>query len=138
MSEAEQASTGQSRPELSAVIVTPDDYQTIRETIRCLAAQEVSDRIELVIVAPSADGLGLENGGLGFFRIEVVEAGEVRSSAAARVAGIRRSSSLDRCRQRESTTGESSEAPSRVKARPRLIDRARRAPADASRACGSS
>jgi hypothetical protein len=48
-------------PALSVVIVTPDRYDTIRKTVRHLRAQSVKDRLEILIVAPSAEKLDLDS-----------------------------------------------------------------------------
>ena len=49
-----QHDTGTTTPELSVILITPDSFETIRRTAGCIAAQSVADRIELVIVAPTA------------------------------------------------------------------------------------
>lgn len=83
----------QRTPEMSVVLLTPAGYHTIRRTIRHLRAQTVRDCLEIVIVAPSASGLGLDAGELAdFLRVQVVEVGPFYSVAAARAAGIRRAS----------------------------------------------
>jgi hypothetical protein len=77
-------------PELSVVLVTPDDFETIAATVRHLRAQTVRDRLELVLVAPSAGGIGLPRPELnGFLQTRVVAIGTVRSWAHAMAAGIR-------------------------------------------------
>ncbi len=82
-----------SSPELSVVIVTPDCYETIRKTVRHLRAQTVTGRLELVIVAPSAEQLGLDDRELKeFLQFRVVEVGAVESIARAYAAGIRQAS----------------------------------------------
>ncbi|HEV8712233.1 MAG TPA: glycosyltransferase [Candidatus Binatia bacterium] len=80
-------------PDLSVVIVTPDCYQTIRKTIRHLRAQTVKDRLEIVIVAPSADTLALEESELReFCQFRVVEVGMIRSIGEANAVGVRHAS----------------------------------------------
>ena len=80
-------------PEMSVVIVTPDDYQVIRRTIRFLRAQTVKDRLELVIGAPSGKQLGLIESDLeGFHSYKVVEVGEIRILTDAKVAAVAESS----------------------------------------------
>jgi GT2 family glycosyltransferase len=75
---------------LSIVIVTPAHYDTIRKTISCLRKQTVQHQLEVVIVAPSAEDLKLEEAELtGFFGFNVVEVGAIRSIASANAAGIR-------------------------------------------------
>jgi Glycosyl transferase family 2 len=82
--------TDGSSPAMSVVLVTPDGYETIRTTMRHLRAQTVRDRLEIVIVAPSADSLQLDNAELKeFLHFQVVEVGEVRSIAEGNAAGIR-------------------------------------------------
>jgi glycosyltransferase involved in cell wall biosynthesis len=77
-------------PEMSVVIVTPDCYETIRKTIRHLREQTVKHKLEIVIVAPSVEKLGLINSDVAdFFQIRVLEADTGGSLATARAAGVR-------------------------------------------------
>ena len=77
-------------PEMSVVIVTPDHFGTIHRTMGHLRAQTACGRLEIVIVAPSRDALGLDAVEMtGFGAYQVVEAGEVRLLARARAAGVR-------------------------------------------------
>lgn len=78
---------------MSVVLVTPDHYGAIRRTVRHLLAQAVRSRLELIIVAPSADKLDLDESELSeFHQFRVVEVGEIRSTGQAIAAGIRRAS----------------------------------------------
>lgn len=78
---------------MSVVVITPDRYRTIRKTIRHLRAQKVCGSLEVVLVAPSAGDLCLDESEMGnFFRHKVVEAGAVSSTARARVMGLLASS----------------------------------------------
>jgi len=80
-------------PEMSVVIVTPDRYETIRKTIQHLRSQKARDQLEVVIVAPSKDGLSLiEEEVIDFFHLRIVEVGPIDSTAKARAAGIRQAS----------------------------------------------
>lgn len=80
-------------PDLSVVIVTPDRYETVRKTIGYLRAQTVRDRLEIVIVAPSAETLGMDDSEKeNFFQVRVVGVGPIESTATARAAGIRQAS----------------------------------------------
>ena len=82
---------GQPSAEMSVVLLTPGGYDTIRRTIKHLRAQTVRDRLEIVIVAPAASGLGLDRRELAdFFGVQVVEVGPILSTAAARAAGIQK------------------------------------------------
>jgi GT2 family glycosyltransferase len=85
--------SGRNFPEMSVVIVTPDDYETIRKTIKHLRAQTIKEKLEIMIVAPSLSNLDLNESELKeFLCFDVVEFGPIKSSAKARAAGIRRAS----------------------------------------------
>lgn len=91
--ESGENGTDSAPPAMSVVIVTPDRYDTIRDTIEHLREQTGRDRLEIVIVAPSAKDLGLSGRELkGFARASVVETGPIASAAEARAAGVRRAS----------------------------------------------
>lgn len=77
-------------PDMSVIIATLDHYETIRKTIKHLRAQTVSDRLEVVIVAPSAGALDLDESELkDFHQFRVVEVGVITSIAQANAAGVR-------------------------------------------------
>ena len=64
--------------------------ETIRKTITCLRTQTVRDRIEIIIVAPSADKLVLNESDLQpFHSVRVAEIGDVMSLAHGNAAGVR-------------------------------------------------
>ena len=76
-------------PDMSVVILTPDCYQTIRKTIQHLRAQTVRDRLEIVIVAPSADTLNPVDSELqDFYQVRVVEVGSIRCIGTGKAAGV--------------------------------------------------
>jgi glycosyltransferase involved in cell wall biosynthesis len=80
-------------PGLSVILVTDDFFEPLRKTVHSLAAQTVQDRLEILIVCPSEDSLGLiETEIAGFHSVRVIEIGEVKTTSAARVAGIRAAS----------------------------------------------
>lgn len=77
-------------PELSVVIVTPDDFATINNTMGCLMNQTVKDKMEIVIVAPSADCINPHNSEtVDFPWVKVVEVGTVKSIAWGNAEGAR-------------------------------------------------
>ena len=77
-------------PDISVIIVTPDSFETISKTIDCLRKQTAKDRIEVVIVAPSADRLNLNNSVLNDFpKMKVVQIGTIESRAVGNAAGVR-------------------------------------------------
>ena len=80
-------------PDISVVIVTPDHYDTIRQTIGHLRQQTAQDRLEIVIVAPGADLVAGHQCELDdFLQVRVVALGEVRSVAQGNAAGVRHAS----------------------------------------------
>jgi len=82
-----------SSPEMSVIVITPDNYETIRKTIKRLRAQNVRDRLEVVIVVPSINSVGLDESDLkDFHQVRVVEVGAITNTASARVAGVRHAS----------------------------------------------
>lgn len=77
-------------PEISVVIVTPDDFATIGNTMKCLMNQTVKDKMEVVIVAPFADRINPNDSEtVGFRRIKIVEVGTVKSIAWGNAEGAR-------------------------------------------------
>ena len=81
---------GDEGPSLSVVVVTPDRVSTVRKTLRHLRSQSIRGRMEVLIVAPSREGLALDESELrGFFGHKVIEVGHMRSTARARAAGVR-------------------------------------------------
>lgn len=80
--------------ELSVVLPT-DSFETIRDTVACLCAQTVAGRLELVVVAPSAEGVALpEAVGDRLGAVRVIEVGETdfQGLHRARAAGVRAAS----------------------------------------------
>lgn len=78
------------KPVLTAIVVVPDIYDSVRRTISHLQAQTAVDQIEIVIVAPSRKQLGLDESDLACFHSwHVVEVGAVTSIARGFVVGIR-------------------------------------------------
>jgi glycosyltransferase involved in cell wall biosynthesis len=81
-------------PDLSVILITADCFEPIRRTVGALAAQTVCDRLEIVIVCPSEYSLGLVEAEVaGFHSVRVIELGEIKTTSAARVAGIHAASS---------------------------------------------
>jgi GT2 family glycosyltransferase len=78
---------------MSVVLVTPDNYETIRKTIKHLRAQTVRDKLEVVIVAPSVEKLDLvESEMKDFPQFYLVECGEFSSTGGAVAAGVLKAS----------------------------------------------
>lgn len=86
--------SGESLAEMSVVVITPDRFETVRKTVKHLAAQKAHARLEVVLVVPSADELGLHETLMSAFaRWRVVAVGPMVSTARARAAGVRAASS---------------------------------------------
>jgi hypothetical protein len=80
-------------PAMSVVLVTPDDYETIRKTVHHLREQTIRERLEIVIVAPAVHDLGLAVADFeDFRRFHVIEFGTIRSTGAAIAAGVAQAS----------------------------------------------
>lgn len=78
-------------PQMSVVLVTPDNYASIRETINYLCKQTVVNQLELVIVTLSANNLQPDEAALKkFFTVVVVEVDGIKSRASANAAGVRK------------------------------------------------
>ncbi|HEY4281750.1 MAG TPA: glycosyltransferase [Chthoniobacterales bacterium] len=83
-------SSSATSPELSVILIIPDRYATIRNTVRALKAQTVHGCLELVLVAPFQEAArGVEEDAAMFHSVQVVEFGEIRTLAAPRSAGVR-------------------------------------------------
>lgn len=75
--------------ELSAILITPDRYATLRHTVAALTAQTVRERLELVIVCPDPKTLEPALDELApFASHRVVGVGDLRSTSRARSAGV--------------------------------------------------
>lgn len=78
-------------PALSVLLVTPDCYETLRETVQHLRRQTAKDKLEILIVAPSAADLALVESELDdFASYQIIEVGAIESSSAAKAEGVRR------------------------------------------------
>jgi glycosyltransferase involved in cell wall biosynthesis len=75
-------------PVLSVVVVT-DGYETIRKTLRHVAAQAIAARIELVVVVPRGVAIPRDEPELaGLWGVQVVEIESIESLSWARAPGI--------------------------------------------------
>jgi hypothetical protein len=75
--------------QMSVVVVT-DSYDTIRPVMARLRCQTARERLEVVIVAPCRQSLGLDESVLeDFAAVRVVEVGSIMPLGGARTAGVR-------------------------------------------------
>ncbi len=78
-------------PDMSVVVVSLDRYERIRLTVAALRGQTARRQLEIVIVAPSREGLNLNEADLQeFLSYQVVEVGPIRSTGGAIAAGFQR------------------------------------------------
>jgi len=79
------------QPELSAILLTKGSYdEALCTLVRAWSQQTVKEQIEIVLVCPNRQDLGLaECDVAGFAGWQVVEIGEYSSTSVARTAGIR-------------------------------------------------
>jgi hypothetical protein len=72
-------------PALSFVLLTVDDFESVRTTVAHLAAQSVADQIELVLCAPSRGSLAIDEDAVTpFHSVQVVETGTITVSGPVR------------------------------------------------------
>jgi hypothetical protein len=77
-------------PAMSVVLSTPGEFGTIATTVQHLRRQSIADRLELVIVAPSAEILSASKVAFqGLWGHQVIAVGEVDSVGRANAAGVR-------------------------------------------------
>ncbi|MEE8574502.1 MAG: glycosyltransferase [Thermodesulfobacteriota bacterium] len=77
------------KPDISIILVTPDDFESIRMTVAHLGAQTIKDRIEIIVIAPSEKELKLDRASMGcFYGYTIVEFDVKESIARAKVEGI--------------------------------------------------
>ncbi|HET6266701.1 MAG TPA: glycosyltransferase, partial [Acidobacteriota bacterium] len=82
-------SNRKNEPAISVILITPDEYQTIRKTIEHLLRQDIVDRMEVVIVAPSKQALSPDLQQLSrFCCYQIVELEKFDSVGAAYATGI--------------------------------------------------
>jgi hypothetical protein len=80
-------------PELSAILITPGGYASIRKAIGHLLAQDLRQWIEVIIVGPDRDQLKLIESELeGFHSWRVVEIGRIDGAGQAMALGVRAAS----------------------------------------------
>jgi hypothetical protein len=78
------------KPALAAIVVVPDRYDTVRQTMIHLQAQTVAEQIEIILVTPSYQQLQLDESELACFHSwQVVEVGADTTKAYGFVTGIR-------------------------------------------------
>jgi len=78
------------RPRMSVIVITPDNYETVRRLIGRLHAQTVRQELEIVIVAPPGAIMEPHDPRLKeFAALRAVEIENMASTALARAAGIR-------------------------------------------------
>ena len=76
-------------PVMSVVLIMPDTFETIRQTVKHLAAQTICSQLELVIVAFPNASLEIDKAIVaGFARLTVVQAERYDSTGELRVLGV--------------------------------------------------
>jgi hypothetical protein len=78
-------------PSMSIILVTPTDYEALRKSVRHLRAQTVRQTLEIILVAPSAANLRLDQSEMAdFHSFQVVEVGTIHATGKAMATGIRK------------------------------------------------
>ncbi len=79
-----------SAPRLSVVLLTVDNFESIRTTVEHLAAQSIASELELVLCAPSEEELALDAPAVsGLHSVQVVETGKVAVAGPTRARAAR-------------------------------------------------
>jgi hypothetical protein len=87
---SDSSRTSRDAPALSVVLITPDSFETIRRTVKCLARQTVRDRIELVIVAPEDARIDVDEALVApLAGVRVIRMASLTPTGPGRAAGIR-------------------------------------------------
>jgi hypothetical protein len=78
------------RPDLSVVLITPDTFETIRRTTTCIARQSAGGHVELVIIAPEAATIDVDQDLVApLAGVQLVRLRSVTPTGPARAAAIR-------------------------------------------------
>jgi hypothetical protein len=86
----DQHPRGAATPELSFVVITPDSFETIRRTLRCIVRQNVRDRIEVIIVAPETARIDVDEDLVApLAGVQVIRLATLTPTGPARAAAIR-------------------------------------------------
>ena len=87
---SDSSRTSRGEPALSVVLITPDSFETIRRTVKCLARQTVCDRIELVIIAPDNARIDVDEALVSpLAGVRVIRMASLSPTGPGRAAGIR-------------------------------------------------
>jgi hypothetical protein len=78
----------QSVPALSAIVVIPDKFETVRKTLHCLQQQTAAKLMEIVIVAPDSGREIVEDELKSFHSWQIVPVDKVHSISGGFTAGI--------------------------------------------------
>lgn len=75
--------------DLSVILVTASDYNRLRKTVRHLAAQDMADRIQLILVCTEEASLEVRPGDVqNFGELTIVEVGPMHSTGEPRAQGV--------------------------------------------------
>jgi hypothetical protein len=81
------------RPELTFILLTPDNFETVRKTVACVARDSRSRVVELLIVTENAEELNADPGVIEeFHSLQVLRTPMSSGSGAARAAAVRAAS----------------------------------------------
>ena len=75
--------------DLSVILVTGSDYNRLRKTVRHLAAQDIADRMQLILVCQEASSLEVLPGDVqGFGELAIVDVGPMHSTGEPRAQAV--------------------------------------------------
>jgi hypothetical protein len=83
-----------SEPVLSAILVTPDDWTNMRNTLQALRLQTICEQMELVLVGPSLDAVTAPESEIApFFRVQKVVVRGMKTISHSYAEGVRAATS---------------------------------------------
>ena len=75
--------------DLSVILITASDYRRLRKTIQHLAAQDIADQMQLILVCQEASNLGVPPQDVQRFgELTIFEAGPIRSTGEPRAQAV--------------------------------------------------
>lgn len=77
-------------PEISVILATPYDFDTLRPALRYLRTQTIHEQLEVILVGSTTEEFRIDEAALaGFHSFRVVHVGPIKSLNIPRAAGIR-------------------------------------------------
>ncbi len=94
MNEKRKKENDRLAPAMSVILIAPDGYKTLSKTVEALRRQKAKDQLEIIIVTPNEQRLGLSHFEMKeFHQFKIIEVGPIVSTGQAEAVGVRNASS---------------------------------------------